>query len=93
MEDTTPAPSWVVMQMRIVDKVQFTLGIFDIVVGIGLTIAVIVMHRYEKIVFTLFPVGMGIGALFRGIETRKRQQEKEERIKEQAKALGWEESE
>ena len=34
--------------MRIVDKVQFTLGIFDIAAGIGLTIAVIALHRYEK---------------------------------------------
>lgn len=67
------------MQMKIIDKVQFTLGIFDIIVGIGLTIAVIVMHRYAKIVFTLFPVGMGIMALFRGIETKKKRQEKEER--------------
>lgn len=66
--------------MRIVDKVQFTLGIFDIVVGIGLTIAVIVLHRYEKIVFTLFPIGMGIIALCRGIETRKKRMEKEEQL-------------
>lgn len=76
------------MQMRIVDKVQFTLGIFDIVVGIGLTIAAIVIHRYTKVVFTLFPVGMGIMALFRGIETRKQRQEKEERVKAQARLLG-----
>lgn len=79
--------------MKIVDKVQFTLGIFDIVVGIGLTIAAIFLHRYAKIVFTLFPVGMGIMALFRGIETRKQRQEKEERVKAQARALGWEENE
>lgn len=76
------------MQMKIVDKVQFTLGIFYIVVGIGLTIAAIVLHRYGKIVFTLFPVGMGIMALCRGIETKKKRQEKEERIKEQARLLG-----
>lgn len=57
--------------MKVVDKVQFALGIFDIVVGIGLTVAAIVLHRYAKIVFTLFPVGMGIMALCRGIEIRK----------------------
>lgn len=57
--------------MKIVDKVQFWLGLFDIVVGIGLTITAIVMHRYTKIVFTLFPVGVGIMALFRAIDTRK----------------------
>lgn len=74
--------------MRIVDKAQFTLGIFDIAVGIGITIAVIVLHRYEKIVFTLFPVGMGIMALFRGIETRKQRMIKEERVKTQARLLG-----
>ena len=82
------AQRWTVIQMRIVDKVQFTLGIFDIVVGIGLTVAVIIMHRYTKIFFTVFPVGMGIMALFRGIETRKQRQEKEERIKAQARLLG-----
>lgn len=74
--------------MRIVDKVQFTLGIFDIVVGIGLTIAAIVLQRYSKIVFTLFPVGLGVMALTRGIETRKQRQEKEERVKAQARLLG-----
>ena len=74
--------------MQIVDKVQFTLGIFDIVVGIGLTIAAIVLHRYTKIVFTMFPVGMGIMALCRSIETRKQRQGKEERIKAQSKLLG-----
>ena len=74
--------------MRIVDKVQFVLGIFDIVVGIGLTVAAIVLQRYSKIVFTLFPVGMGVMALMRGIETRKQRQEKEERVKAQARLLG-----
>jgi hypothetical protein len=77
--------------MRIVDKVQFTLGIIDIVVGIGLTIAAIILQRYTKIVFTMFPVGMGIMALCRGIETRKQRRENEEHIKSQAKAIGWEE--
>ena len=74
--------------MRIVDKVQFVLGIFDIVVGIGLTVAAIVLQRYSKIVFTLFPVGMGVMPLMRGIETRKQRQEKEERVKAQARLLG-----
>lgn len=74
--------------MRIVDKVQFTLGVFDIVVGIGITIAAIILHRYTKIVFTMFPVGIGIMALCRGIETRKQRQEKEERLKAQARLLG-----
>ena len=74
--------------MRIVDKVQFTLGVFDIIVGVGLTIAAIILHRYTKIVFTLFPVGIGIMALCRSIETRKQRKEKEERIKAQARLLG-----
>jgi hypothetical protein len=68
--------------MRIVDKVQFTLGIFDIIVGVGLTIAVIILHRYTKIVFTMFPVGMGIMTLCRSIETKKQRQEKEEQIRQ-----------
>lgn len=77
--------------MRIVDKAQFTLGIFDIVVGIGVTIATIILHRYTKIVFTLFPVGMGIMALCRSIETRKQRQEKEECVKAHARLLGLKE--
>lgn len=79
--------------MRIVDKVQFTLGVFDIVVGISITIAAIILHRYTKIVFTMFPVGMGIMALCRSIETRKQRHEKEERIKTQARMFGWKEAE
>lgn len=74
--------------MRIVDKVQFWLGIFDILVGVGITIAAIIQHRYTKIVSTMFPVGIGIMILCRSIETRKQQQKKEERIKEQARLLG-----
>lgn len=74
--------------MRIVDKVQFTLGIFDILVGVGITIAAIIQHRYTKIVSTMFPVGIGIMILCQSIETRKQRQEKEERIKEQARLLG-----
>lgn len=74
--------------MKVVDKAQFTLGIFDIAVGIGLTIAVIALHRYEKIVFTLFHIGMGIMTLFRGIETRKQRIAKEEHVKAQARLLG-----
>ena len=74
--------------MRIVDKVQFTLGIFDIVAGIGIAIAAIIMNRYAKIVFAMFPVGIGIMTLCRGIETRRQRQEKEERVKEYARLLG-----
>lgn len=71
--------------MRIVDKAQFTLGVIDIVVGVGLVIATIVLHRYSKSVCAAFPVVIGISALFRSIETKKQRMEKEERIKEQAK--------
>ena len=78
--------------MKIVDKVQFTLGVFDIVVGIGFTIAAIDLHMYTKIVSTLPPVGIGIWLLCQGIETRKQRHVKEKRIKEQAKALGREEN-
>lgn len=56
--------------MKIVDKVQFWLGLLDIVVGIGTSIIVIVTHRYSKLVLTMFPVGVGIMALFRAIETK-----------------------
>ena len=77
------------MKLRIVDKVHFWLGIFDIIAGVGLTVYVIILHRYTKIVFTIFPVGMGIMALCRSIETRKQRQEKEEQVKAQARALGW----
>lgn len=54
--------------MKIVDKVQFWLGVFDVVTGIVLTITAIVMGRYTKIMFTMFPVGVGIMSIFRGIE-------------------------
>ena len=56
--------------MKITDKTQFALGVFDVVVGIALTITAIAMHRYTKIVFTLFPVGVGIMTIFRGIDAK-----------------------
>lgn len=74
--------------MRIVDKVQFILGVFDIVVGVGMVIATICLHRYSKLAFAVFPVVIGISALCRSIETKKQRMEKENRIKEQARLLG-----
>ena len=74
--------------MRIVDKAQFTLGIFGIIVGVGRTIASIISQRYANIVNAMFPVCFGIMSLCGSIETRKYRQEKEERIKAHARALG-----
>ena len=82
------AERWVVMQMRIVYKAQFTVDIFGIIVGVGRTIASIILQRYADIVTAMFPVGFGIMSLCGSIETRKQQQKKEERIKEQARLLG-----
>lgn len=74
--------------MRIVDKVQFTLGVFNIIVGVGITIAAIIQHRYTKIVSSLFSLGVGIMLLCQSVETRKQRQEKEERLKALARVLG-----
>lgn len=74
--------------MRIVDKAQFTLGIFGIIVGVGRTIASIILQRYANIVNAMFPVGFGIMSLCGSIETRKQIKEKKERIKEQARLFG-----
>jgi hypothetical protein len=74
--------------MRIVDKIQFALGIFGIIVGVGRTIASIILQRYANIVTVMFPVGFSIMSLCGSIETRKQRQEKEERIKAQARLFG-----
>lgn len=74
--------------MRIVDKAQFTLGIFGIIAGVGRTIASIILQRYANIVMAMFPVGFGIMSLCGSIETRKQRKEKNERIKEQARLFG-----
>ena len=74
--------------MWIVNKAQFTLGIFGIIVGVGRTIASIILQRYANIVTAMFPVGFGIMSLCGSIETRKQRQEKEERIKAQARLFG-----
>lgn len=74
--------------MRIVDKAQFTIGIFGIIVGVGRTIASIILQRHANIVNAMFPVGFGIMSLCGSIETRKQRKEKEERINAQARLFG-----
>ena len=77
--------------MRIVDKVQFTLGIFDIAVGVGLVVACILLNRTSKIACAFLPVVLGTSAMMRGIETTGQRKRKEELLKAHARALGWKE--
>lgn len=72
--------------MRIVDKVQFTFGVFCIIAGVGLIVACILLHRTNKIACGGLPFVTGISALMRGIETTGQRKRKEELVKAQAMA-------
>ena len=65
--------------MKVKNKAKFILGIVDIVVGVGLVITCICLHRTSRIVFAFFPVLCGIGCLLDSIQTEK---ERESRRKE-----------
>lgn len=79
--------------MKIIDKVQFTLGIFDIIAGIVLIVLCVYKHRMDRIVYCIFPIPCGIASLMNGIETKKQRLRKIAELKEKARLYGWDKEE
>lgn len=55
--------------MKIKNSAKFTLGIIDLVCGIGLTVACVAMQREQRLVYTIFPILCGIFSLLDSIES------------------------
>lgn len=67
--------------MKIKDSVKFTVGIIDLVCGIGLIVACVAMQREQRLVYTIFPILCGIYSLIDSIETKKQRQKRKEELK------------
>lgn len=67
--------------MKIKDSVKFTLGVIDLVCGIGLIAACVTMQREQGLVYAIFPILCGIFSLLDSIETKKQRQKRKEELK------------
>lgn len=67
--------------MKIKNSAKFTLGIIDLVCGIGLTVACVAMQREQRLVYTIFPILCGIFSLLDSIESKKQRQKREKELK------------
>lgn len=67
--------------MKIKDSVRFTLGIIDLVCGIGLIVVCVAMQREQGLIYTIFPILCGIFSLLDSIETKKQRQKRKEELK------------
>lgn len=62
--------------MKIKKKANFIVGVVDVICGIALVIACIVLCRTERIVYALFPLFLGIYQFLVSIETKKQHQKR-----------------
>ena len=66
-------------------KRRLIIGIIDIIVGLALFIACLILNRTERIMLTLFPVAVGLGTIA-GYISEKR--DRKRRMAELAKKWG-----
>ena len=75
--------------MRIKDKEQFTLGVFNILISIIGLIILIVQHRTRELLLIGICFACGITGILNGIETKAQRQKRKEELQEIAKMYGW----
>lgn len=75
--------------MRIKDKTQFTLGIFNILLAIIGTIIFIIQRKIEKIPILIICFACGIIGIINGIETEAQRQKRKSELQAMAKMFGW----
>lgn len=68
------------VNVRIIDKPKFILGIVDLLVGICLIFTCIYLRRTSRLVFAFFPIVCGIGMILSNIETRAERQKRKEEL-------------
>lgn len=68
------------VNVRIIDKPKFILGIFEILAGICLIFTCIYLRRTSRLVFAFFPIFCGIGMILSNIETRAERQKRKEEL-------------
>ena len=75
--------------MRIKDKTQFVLGVFNILLAITGIIIIIVQHRTGKLPILGICFACGIISILNGIETKAQRQKRKEELQVIAKMYGW----
>lgn len=75
--------------MRIKDKGQFALGVFNILISITCLIILIIQHRARGIPLLGICFTCGITGILNGIETKAQRQKRKEELQAMAKMYGW----
>lgn len=75
--------------MRIKDKVQFELGVFNILLAITGIIIIMVQHRTGKLPLLVICFAFGIISILNSIETKAQRQKREAELRAMAKMYGW----
>lgn len=75
--------------MRIKDKGQFALGVFNILISIIGLIILIFQHRTRELLLLVICFACGITGILNGIETKAQRQKRKAELKEKAKLYGW----
>lgn len=79
--------------VKIKGKVQFTVGIADVLLSIAVSVLAVIQHQEYKLIGAVFVLLCGIIALTNGIETKKQQKKKEEKYKQMMAFLYGEDGE
>lgn len=74
--------------MRIKDKVQFELGVFNILLAITGIIIIMVQHRTGKLPLLGICFAFGIISILNSIETKAQRQKREAELQAMAKMYG-----
>jgi hypothetical protein len=75
--------------MRIKDKGQLALGIFNILMSVVGVMILVVQHRTERILILGICFACGITGILNGIETKAQRQKRKEELQAMAKMYGW----
>lgn len=75
--------------MRIKSKMQFLLGIYNILLSIIGAIILVVQHRTERLVILGICFACGIISIRNSIETEAQRQKRKEELQAMAKMYGW----
>ena len=75
--------------MRIKSKMQFLLGIYNILLSIVGGVILVVQHRTERLVILGICFACGIISIRNSIETEAQRQKRKEELQAMAKMYGW----
>lgn len=75
--------------MRIKDKGQFALGVFNILISIICLTILIIQHRTSRLPLLGICFASGISGILNSIETKAQRQKRKEELQTMAKMYGW----